>query len=351
MRNPGYGFIWLCGQALAGGTSYPPPTTYSYSDYTFTITPAPTPSAIITLPPAPTGIAEIDIVFPRDGATYPAMSPFPVIFALQQPQILYKYGFEVDWSFTPQVECDIYSEDYPDCLSTAYGSISPSVGNTGFPVPDTIGEEPIFAYDGAADIAPGVYVMNWEFDISRHCDDLYLIVEIHQYAEVSNGTVTFTVEDGAPMPTLTSSCPVVAGMVSYWGTVSATLAGGSIFQGCPGTAISPPAASATPCSATLDAAQASSISTALRISIVKSTSSTSTQPSQTSPGLQTSVILTSGEPESSASFTISTTDETTPFTSTMTVAPSSSPTSNRSPKMRVSFWLNICVIWLCLFVM
>ena len=41
---------------------------------------------------------EIDVVFPRQGETYAPVSPFPVVFAIQNATVAWSFGFSFDWN-------------------------------------------------------------------------------------------------------------------------------------------------------------------------------------------------------------------------------------------------------------
>jgi hypothetical protein len=41
---------------------------------------------------------EIDVVFPRQGETYAPVSPFPVVFAIQNAAVAWSFGFQFEWN-------------------------------------------------------------------------------------------------------------------------------------------------------------------------------------------------------------------------------------------------------------
>ena len=40
---------------------------------------------------------EIDVIFPRSGETYAPVSPFPVVFAIQNAALAWSFGFQFEW--------------------------------------------------------------------------------------------------------------------------------------------------------------------------------------------------------------------------------------------------------------
>lgn len=260
-------------------------------------------------------------MFPRQGETYPRMDPFPVIFALQNPNLSYTYGFDISWYLNPCDECTIQGDGFG-----GLGFISDDPNGTDFPVPAPIGPGPVFPYGAALDATgPGSWVLAWFFDIGWHCDDGSIIVwETLSMETIASGNITFSIADTAPTPTIAGACPALGGMVSYSGTVDFT-----DFQGCPITKSSPVPAEGTPCKATLDAAELSSITGSLGVTLVMPT------PSSTSTSSETSSV--------SASST--TTSQTTSGTATSGASPTrtNAALTNQPPQLG-STWLALSIV-------
>ncbi|KAH6716442.1 hypothetical protein BKA61DRAFT_603157 [Leptodontidium sp. MPI-SDFR-AT-0119] len=231
-------------------------------------------STITGVPPGMSGLSELDIIFPQPNQTYPQVSPFPVVFAIQNPQVVYSYHFFLDWTISLK-NCTATNLTACNVPSSVFGGrISTRPDDTGFPIPASIDTAPLFAYVTGPDsrsLGYGIWELTWGYYLSDPCRAGASFVEQYGPANLGRGSFLFTLASTAsPTNPLPSVCPTSAGMVSILGTVTMGAQFVPTFSNCPTTASSPPA-SATPCAAMLDGAGATSILRALNATVVTPT--------------------------------------------------------------------------------
>ncbi|KAF6842243.1 hypothetical protein CMUS01_03308 [Colletotrichum musicola] len=220
----------------------------------------------------PPNTHEFDLVFPRAGGVYATQfenntASLPVVLAVQNPDSAYRYGFSFWWDVYQQPHRDDFDNHFPRFR------IGASLGNdTTFP-----GNTPYLATATTEMMDAGNYTFHWRLRTGAWCEYLpdstaFNSAEYAASHDLANGSFSFAVEKGAPAATFTATCPTplaVAGYLSttvYRGldysdygrredTATETLTCGIMAN----ATVAPQA-----CSATVDAAQEASISSAMQ---------------------------------------------------------------------------------------
>ncbi|KAL0939781.1 uncharacterized protein CTRU02_206391 [Colletotrichum truncatum] len=224
----------------------------------------------------PDNTIELDLLFPRPGGTYAETpSGLPVLIALHNPDVAYHYGWVFSW--------DVYKQPHRAVPGLPFNTIGAVIGN-GTTYPDN----PHLETASTGRLEAGKYTFSWTFHTGPWCEISRSSAEYDHTKKVSNGTFEFTVASGAPTPTFTGTCATALGMVSY---VSTTVYGGLPFDFEADTATQTLTCGVTtsvtaepePCSASVDAAQETSISSRLHwgafATATASSSSTTASPS------------------------------------------------------------------------
>lgn len=187
---------------------------------------------------------ELDLIFPRNG-TYAPVSALPVVFAIQNANVAWAFGFEFEWRLNTDT-------GYFD-----FGSLIVPV--TYSPAPTPAG--PFFILN-STDLAEGALgpenpvahcTLEWQFQFTVTCTESTDYTLLTSGYNTTQGSIGFTVAADGRAPNLLAAgaCPMLAGLVGVQANLS----------GCPhlGDSGHP----ADPCAITLNPALASSISAQL----------------------------------------------------------------------------------------
>jgi len=207
---------------------------------------------------------EIDLVFPQND-TYTLVTPFPIIFIIQQAQLAYGFGFTFEWNITGRGSSQNMYYDQGDVYSFWEHQTPP---DSNIIVNSTLSQDPI-----AADrftLPAGQWTLAWSYS-SGEC-----IPEGIDSIEITHGTwgasIDFTtVDSGGTAPDLTI-CPIVALEVPYVANSTGT--------NCPSIGI-PTTSYASVCDAKLSDAEASSVSAEVSAGTYTSAGSPTGSPSDT----------------------------------------------------------------------
>ncbi|KAI9162913.1 putative peptide chain release factor 1 [Paramyrothecium foliicola] len=221
-------------------------------------------------------VLEVDLIFPRANATYAVSTPFPVLFSIQNAAAAYEFGLYIRYS--------IYETAQRERVSVGSGSlewISPGFSYNTHPDPAT--SEPfIYASNDTETLPPGTYSLSWSVSRGDACSGLGFI-QWDWDVKVANGTFTFDVAYGAEepgfqippvgdsAPNATNTCAEGLAGVSYsrYKSFVAYTDLQSQTTTCPVTDCCT-SAPLTPCAVTVNAAQASSLTSALNMTVIPS---------------------------------------------------------------------------------
>ncbi|WYZ33826.1 hypothetical protein EsH8_I_000102 [Colletotrichum jinshuiense] len=162
-------------------------------------------AAQLAIAELPANTIELDLVFPRAGGTYAATdNGLPVLLSLHNPDVAYHYGWVFSW--------DVYKKPHGKIPSLPFNTIGAIIKND-----TTYADNPHIevAYTDHLDV--GEYTFSWTVHTGPWCEFLS-VPETTEYAantKVGNGSFDFTIEQGAPTPTFTGTCPTALGMISY----------------------------------------------------------------------------------------------------------------------------------------
>ncbi|KAK7416177.1 hypothetical protein QQX98_005374 [Neonectria punicea] len=147
---------------------------------------------------------ELDLVFPRSDGRYAETDQgLPVLVALQHPDLAYHYGWGFRWT--------IYLKKYNN--QAASGSVGAVIRNdTRWDANSTR-----LKVGFTGHLAPGEYSFEWVFGMGPWCKYLPGSAEYEYNPGLSEGSFDFIVEQGAPTPTFTGTCPTPVGAVSFAG--------------------------------------------------------------------------------------------------------------------------------------
>jgi hypothetical protein len=188
---------------------------------------------------------EIDVIFPRQGETYAPVSPFPVVFAIQNAAVAWSFGFQFEWLIHTEQgiadvgTLDISSDDPANPLvppADPYLLINKSI------------ELPFYPNDA--------HTLSWQFGFFGNCTEDadgsdYTFQGVPFNAQ---GSFNFsTAYGGKAVDVLAGGqCPALGSIVPVQSSIGAN---------CPHIADS--GIQPSPCAFTIDAAVASSVSAAV----------------------------------------------------------------------------------------
>lgn len=245
------------------------------------------PSATAALPP---NTHEFDLVFPRAGGRYALATPdgggaLPVVLAVQNPDSAYHFGFQLWWDVYEQPHRADFWDHFPRF------SIRADLGNdTTFP-----GDFTHLATAVTDALKAGAtYTFHWRLRTGPWCEYLPGSAEYRHSHEMANGSFEFAVEAAAAgsAPTFTGTCPSALGVAAFASTTvyrglpffeqhadpaTQTLSCGVMANAT--TTVAP-----EPCSATVGAAQETSISSAMQWGTFATATATATQTGAPSAG-------------------------------------------------------------------
>ncbi|KAL2877061.1 hypothetical protein SGCOL_007682 [Colletotrichum sp. CLE4] len=215
----------------------------------------------------PTNAIEVDLVFPRAGGKYAKTSDgLPVVLSLQNPNVAYHFGWVFSW--------DIYKKPLENVRSLPFNTIGSILKND-----STYSDNPHVEARYTEALDTGEYMFSWTVHTGPWCNLSNAWVEYSANHKVNNGTFDFTIEQGAPTPTFTGTCPTALGMINY---ASLTTYHG-LFDGAYDDPVTSPMScaittnvtfTAEPCRATINEAQATSISSQLHLGTYATASAT-----------------------------------------------------------------------------
>jgi hypothetical protein len=236
---------------------------------------------------------EFDLVFPREGGSYVVTDPFPIIIAVQNAVVAYDYGFDFTWSISPIGALN----DNPTPLPVAFNDISVISGTN---PPSDYSDNPLLIINSSHALLPGSWTFYWSLSLGPTCV-AYAggnFVETSFSNPISNGSFIFDIatEYDFQVPTFTSTCPSAAGVASFTTVETYSVSNG--LHTCPVTASTTP--SPTPCQATVNDAQASSISQFLNLSVIPSSTSTSSSSTSISSSSSSASSTSSAKPSTSS---------------------------------------------------
>ncbi|KAF6809712.1 hypothetical protein CSOJ01_06767 [Colletotrichum sojae] len=218
----------------------------------------------------PPNTHEFDLVFPRAGGVYATQFEnntvsLPIVLAIQNPDSAYRYGFSFWWDVYRQPHREDFYRHFPRFL------IGASLGNdTTFP-----DNAPFLATAVTEMMDVGNYTFHWRLRTGAWCEYLpnntvYNSAEYALEHQLANGSFSFAVEKGAPRPTFTGTCPTPLAVPAYasttvyrglkWDEEHGDPAAQTLRCGVMADATVAP----QPCSATVDAAQETSISSVMQ---------------------------------------------------------------------------------------
>ncbi|EXF77064.1 hypothetical protein CFIO01_01711 [Colletotrichum fioriniae PJ7] len=215
----------------------------------------------------PTNAIELDLVFPRAGGKYAKTSEgFPVILSLQNPNVAYHFGWVFSW--------DIYKKPHEQIERLPFNTIGSILKND-----TTYPDNPHIEARYADVLDVGEYTFSWTIHTGPWCNLSKTWVEYSANEKISNDTFDFTIAQGAPTPTFTGTCPTALGMINY---ASLTTYHG-LYDGEYDDPVTSPMScaittnvtfTAEPCRATVNEAQATSISSQLHLGTYATASAT-----------------------------------------------------------------------------
>jgi hypothetical protein len=248
------------------------------------------------------GSIEVDLLYPHPNATHAVSSPFPVLFSVQNAAMAYEFGITIYYS--------IYHIEDSEKIRHGSGGMEWSYPGSTFNSPPGPPTEDLFilASNETEELLPGSYFIFWSVERGSSCEGSLWIQHTWD-VEIANGTFGFEVAYGAKEPKFeilppqggaanATECPQgLAGVVysDYYSYVAWTDLQSKTTT-CPQTGGT--LATLTPCAVTVNAAQASSLTRALNLTVIPS-----------EPVITTSSSLTSETSSAVSSSTTSTTTE------------------------------------------
>ncbi|KPM46154.1 Beta-glucosidase cel3A [Neonectria ditissima] len=203
----------------------------------------------------PANATELDLVFPRSDGRYAETDQgIPVLLSLQHPQLAYHYGWGFRWTISLDKSLHL----------AASGTLGAVIHNDTEYSANSTHLEVAFTDH----LAPGAYTFEWLFGMGPWCEYLPGSAAYDYNPGLSEGSFGFAIEEGAPTPTFTGTCPTPVGAISFtglttWHGLYASLdSPTATTMFCAMTA--PVTHEPEPCLATVDAVQERSISSRLQ---------------------------------------------------------------------------------------
>jgi hypothetical protein len=232
---------------------------------------------------------EVDLFFPRDGGVYAITESFPVIVAVQNAALTLQYGFSLHWRIAVCKDC-------PEQRPIKWGEIAHDAQYLDFNSSAPIDDPYLLTNVTSRALDPGTYWFEWDLYYSTVCTGglgLYCDPD-----KISNGSLRFTIDVDAPMPTFTGTCPSALGVGVFSTTVECSWdSNPSSTFFCPVTPFrTDPMATPTPkpCSVEIDEGLAQSLTTELAVVTAALTSSSTSTVATSAPTDNAGGILMPG---------------------------------------------------------